>query len=344
MTTPPTRPVARPLHQRLADAFVAGSAALDALAEATPVDRRDEVLTLAAIHDLHLAPLDEVGPVAARWQHHPAVATLKGQLEQRLIARIEAAASALPAAGPAGARAAGALVGRGADPVGALQALAALDRVPAVYDWLASRASLAELRWFLAVEGGPDGGFDDLVAICQVGLSGEPKVELATNFWDEMGRGDLGAVHTELHRLLSRSLSLAPPPRAEAPVPVLVRTLVGSMLATNRVRQPEMVGALGLIELQAGPRCRQVVAALRRLGAPAGALPFYEEHAVADPRHGRAWLDRVVAPLASDPAWAEGIVRGARWRAAANRQFHRWADTARRAGVGDLSGALAVAG
>jgi hypothetical protein len=93
------------------------------------------------------------------------------------------------------------------------------------------------------------------------------------------------------------------------------------VLATNRHLHREMVGALGLIELQAGPRCRKVVAALRRLDAPADALPFYEEHAVADPRHGKDWVDHAVATLAEDPGWATGMVRGARWRSLVNRRF-----------------------
>jgi hypothetical protein len=74
------------------------------------------------------------------------------------------------------------------DAVAAMRAIAARDLVPAVYDWLAEEATLEELVAFLSLEGGPDGGFDDLVAICQVGLSGEPKLELARNYWDEMGR------------------------------------------------------------------------------------------------------------------------------------------------------------
>ena len=82
-----------------------------------------------------------------------------------------------------------------------------------------------------------------------------------------------------------------------------------------------MVGALGLIELQAGPRCRKVLSALKRLGAPADAFPFYEVHALVDPRHGKDWVDHVVAPLGADPWWAEGIVRGARWRWLVNDAF-----------------------
>ena len=65
----------------------------------------------------------------------------------------------------------------------------------------------------------------------------------------------------------------------------------------------------------------KVLAALRRLDAPRDAFAFYEEHAVADPRHGKDWVDHVVAPLAADPEWARRIVRGARWRSLVNRRF-----------------------
>jgi hypothetical protein len=42
--------------------------------------------------------------------------------------------------------------------------------IPSVYDWLA--VSPTAPTWeFLALEGGPDADFDDLVAICQIGLS-----------------------------------------------------------------------------------------------------------------------------------------------------------------------------
>jgi CRP-like cAMP-binding protein len=207
------------------------------------------------------------------------------------------------------------------DAVAAMRALAALDLVPELYDWLADDAAREDVVAFLSLEGGPDGGFDDLVAACQIGLAGEAKVELAQNYWDEMGNGELAAVHTELHRSLVSALGLVGVPRTEQPIEALERSVLGTLLATNRHLQPEMVGALGLVELQAGPRCRRVVTALRRIDAPAAALPFYEEHAVADPRHGKDWLDHVIVPLAADPSWAAGMLRGARWRSSVNRRF-----------------------
>jgi hypothetical protein len=203
-----------------------------------------------------------------------------------------------------------------------MRSLAATDLVPPVYDWLADEATLDEVVAYLSLEGGPDGGFDDLVAISQLGIDGEPKVELATNYWDEMGRGDLAGVHTELHRRMAQALDLVAVDRREQPVEALERSLLGSTLATNRARQPELVGALGLLELQAGPRCRRVVKGLERLGCSDDALAFYQEHAVADPRHGKDWLDHVVGPLAERfPDWAPRIVQGAQWRSFCNGRF-----------------------
>jgi hypothetical protein len=301
-------PAASTLDATLACALRHGGSSLDRLTTRQPADRADAVMALLRIHDLHTAPLARLDGTA-RWQHHPAVAALKWRLEESLMAQLSWADHSRRWSLPQ-------------DPTAAMRAIAALDRMPPVYQWLADEASREEVVEFLALEGGPDGGFDDLVAICQVGLEGGPKLELARNYWDEMGRGDLDAVHTNLHRRLVEALELPAVPRAEQPLEALERAALGSLLATNRWLQPEMLGALGLIELQAGPRCRKVVAALTRLGLPGDALPFYYEHATADPRHGREWLDQVVTPLArDDPEFGQRMVRGARWRSTANARF-----------------------
>ena len=146
-------------------------------------------------------------------------------------------------------------------------------------------------------------------------------MELARNYWDEMGRGHPAAVHTELHRSLTAALDLPPIPRRQQPLEALERTALSTLFATNRAFQPEMVGALGLIELQAGPRCRKVAAGLRRVGADEESLPFYDEHAQADPIHGKHWLENVIVPLAADPDVGARIVEGARWRSTLNARF-----------------------
>jgi hypothetical protein len=259
------------------------------------------------VYDLHLAPIDGLAG-AERWQHHPAVAALKWRLEADFIAALDADDATVDWALPD-------------EPVAAVRAVAALGLVPDLYRWVAEDASTEAMVTFLALEGGPDGGFDDLVATCQVGLAGEAKLELARNYWDEMGNGVADRVHTELHRDMVRNLAIPVVAPAAQPLEAVRRSALNGLLATNRALQPEMIGALGLLELQAGPRCRRVLAGLRRLAASGDALAFYEEHAVADPRHGKDWLDNVVAALAPNPRFATGMVRGARWRSLVNVRF-----------------------
>ncbi len=273
-----------------------------------PVDRRDRFLALHAVYDLHLAPLEQVGD-RARHQHHPVIAGLKNELERSWLAELEDDDTDLSEHDltcPDGVR-------------DALRDLASRDRLPVAYDWLAREATWEQLVQFLALEGGPDGGFDDLVALCQVGLQGSAKLELAQNYWDEMGNGDAAGVHTVLHQDLARAAGLPVIPRDELPVEALERGALNGLLATNRWLQPELLGALGMTELQAGPRCRRVLQGLERLGAPDATIPFYDEHARVDPRHGADWVEKAVIPLvAAHPTWGPRILRGACWRARTN--------------------------
>lgn len=301
-----------PLAERLETALAAGGLTLELLQGAQPVDRRDRFLTLLRVYDLHTAPLEQVGD-AARHQHAPAVAEVKNRLEADWLAELDAAWEQ-----------AGSLADcqTPEQVVRAMRAVAARDRLPASYKWLASSATWEQVVQFLALEGGPDGGFDDLVALCQVGLSGTAKLELGKNYWDEMGQGDLAGVHTQLHDDLVQAIEMPTVPREELPVAALERVALGGLLATNRWLQPEMIGALGLLELQAGPRCRLVLQAFDRLGAPQGAYPFYVEHAEVDPVHGKDWMDKAIEPLAAErPQWGPRMVKGAWWRSTINLAF-----------------------
>jgi hypothetical protein len=270
-----------------------------------PESRTDRFLTLLQIYDLMTAPL-QGNELSARWAGHPAIAAVKLRLEDAWIAELDAADGRATGSGGSG---------DADDPVRAMRALAARDRLPAVYHWVAEEATLDGLRRFLAIEGGPDGGFDDLVALCQVGLSGAAKLELGRNYWDEMGDGDPAEVHTDLHRQMAGIVGIPVLPRADLPKPALERAALGGLLATNRWLQPEMLGALGLTELQAGPRCRLVLQGFERLGLPREAQHFYAVHADVDPRHGKDWLEKAIAPIALErPEWGARMVRGARWR------------------------------
>ena len=268
------------------------------------LDHRAAMAALLDVYALHLAPLEELDG-AEHWQHHPRIAALKGRLEAR-CAPGSTTVHRRPTA-TRSRRCAGSRTTRWCRPS---------------TSGSRSRHTREELVDFISHEGGPDADFDDLVAICQVGLQGLPKLTLGANYWDEMGRGELPAVHTELHHRMADALGVRSMPVDELPMAALERKALNGYLATNRALQPEMMGSLGMIECQAGPRCRRVVAAMRRLDVPDGALPFYEEHAAADPQHGKDWLEDAVTPLvASTPDWGPRIVTGAAWRATVNRRF-----------------------
>ncbi|MDX6219905.1 MAG: hypothetical protein QOJ48_1586 [Frankiales bacterium] len=288
--------------------------ALERFADAAPRDRRDRVDVLQTIYDLHTGPLQAVGD-RARYQHHPVVAGLKQRLEADWLR--ELAAEDVPAE-----------FRDQPDVVVAIRSMATVERLPRTYRWIADEASWPEVVRFLAMEGGPDAGFDDLVAVCQVGLAGSAKLELAQNYWDEMGNGHLDAVHTNLHEQMVSAIGMPRLARGDLPVEALERTALGGLLATNRWLQPEMIGALGMIELQAGPRCRKVVQGFDRLGAPVGAYRFYAEHADVDPRHGKDWVEKAIAPLvAEDPSWGPRILRGAWWRLVLSLRFFEAAES-----------------
>lgn len=300
------------LAGRLAAALTADDdAGLRALAGADPGSRRDRALVLHQIYDLHRAPLSVVGE-RVRWQHHPTLADLKCRFEAAWIAELDAA---LDLDEPV------------EDPAEDLRALAAQERVPAIYQWVAEEGAWEPVIRFLALEGGPDDIFDDLVATCQVGLPpGAAKMELASNYWDEMGNGVIDDVHNVLYARFAEAVDLPTIARDEQPTAALERSALLGLVATNRALQPEMLGALGLIELEAGPQCRYVDQGLGRLGAGDAARAFYQMHAAVDPLHGKGWLDNAVAPLAEhEPAWGPRILRGAAWKHAVNAAFFDWA-------------------
>ncbi|MGW7594488.1 iron-containing redox enzyme family protein, partial [Streptomyces rubiginosohelvolus] len=55
-----------------------------------------------------------------------------------------------------------------------------------------------DLRTYVIQESLIDGRFDDFLAMMQIGTAGASKMEIANNYWDEMGNGDPEAVHTHL--------------------------------------------------------------------------------------------------------------------------------------------------
>jgi hypothetical protein len=183
-----------------------------------------------------------------------------------------------------------------------------------LFPWLATRASMAQMRWFLAQEIAGEAGFDDLTALTLPRMPVRPKLELARNFWDEMGRGNARGMHGPMLEDLADWLRLNDDP----PPPVwqsfaLANTMAG--LAARRCTAYQSVGALGVVELTAPGRAAQVAAGLKRLGVPAKHRHYFDLHAVLDVKHSAAWNAEVIAPLAAQsPQIAAAMAEGALMR------------------------------
>ncbi len=183
-----------------------------------------------------------------------------------------------------------------------------------LFPWLATQATLPQMRWFLAQEVAGEAGFEDLTALTLVRMPTRPKLELARNFWDEMGRGHAAAMHGPLLASLSNYLRLdADPPPIVWQALALANTMAG--LSARRCTAYQALGALGVVELTAPGRAGQVAAGLKRLGVPAKFRHYFTLHAVLDVRHSVAWNAEILAPLAAqDPAIATAMAEGALMR------------------------------
>ena len=183
----------------------------------------------------------------------------------------------------------------------------------ALFPWLAQAADYEQMRWFLLQEVAGEAGFDDLVAFSQVKMPTQAKLELARNYWDEMGRGSEEGMHGPMLDQLAKALDLKPVIETTVgPALALGNTLVA--FATNRRYAYHAIGALGAVELTAPWRAAHVADGLKRLGV-GRERRYFALHATLDIKHSEAWNAEVLRPLvAADPGCARFIAEGALMR------------------------------
>lgn len=180
-----------------------------------------------------------------------------------------------------------------------------------LFPWLATTADRDQLRWFFEQEAAGEAGFDDLVAMTQVKLPTRPKLELARNYWDEMGHGAEKGMHGPMLDALVDTLAVEP---------VIENTVWESLalanamtaMATNRRYAWHSVGALGAIELTAPGRSAMVAEGLKRVGLSAKEARYFTLHAVLDVKHSEDWNREAIRPaVAEDPRRATAMAEGA---------------------------------
>jgi hypothetical protein len=183
-----------------------------------------------------------------------------------------------------------------------------------LFPWLAEHATRDELRWFFEQEAAGEAGFDDLVALTQVKLPVSAKLELARNYWDEMGRGNPKGMHGPMLEVLAQTLAVEPTiEKTVGESLALANAMTG--MATARRFAWHAVGALGVIELTAPGRSGLVAKGLRRVGLSGRERHYFDLHAVLDVKHSEAWNREAIYPLVfENPRRALAIAEGALMR------------------------------
>jgi hypothetical protein len=180
-----------------------------------------------------------------------------------------------------------------------------------LFPWLAEEASEEQLKWFFEQEAAGEAGFDDLVAMTQVKMPIQAKLELARNYWDEMGRGQREGMHGPMLDALVATLAVDP---------VIENTVWESLALANAMTAMAISrryawhsgGALGVIELTAPGRSAMVARGLKRIGLSNRERRYFDLHAVLDLKHSEDWNREALRPLvAEDPARATAIAEGA---------------------------------
>ncbi|WP_435613384.1 iron-containing redox enzyme family protein [Streptomyces sp. bgisy159] len=177
---------------------------------------------------------------------------------------------------------------------------------------LAKSATTEDIRFLLAQETSLDPRFDDILAVMQVGTKGAEKMEIAANYWDEMGNGDFVEVHTTL---FSQCLASIDVDQDYIDRNLLLEAKecgnISAAIALSRRNYQRAIGYYGVTEFLAPRRFRQLVTAWDRLGLPAEGKIYHDVHIGVDARHAAGWYKNVIGPVVErDPDAGREIALG----------------------------------
>lgn len=191
-----------------------------------------------------------------------------------------------------------------------------------LFPWLATQATLEQMRWYLSQElaAWTDGA--DLLALAQVGMPAGPKLEMARSYWEELGGGNPHAAHAALLRSAAAEAG-ARAARKDAVWESVALSNLMIGLASNRRYAYHAIGALAANALTAPGRLAKVHEGLRRLGISAAGRQYFALRPGLDIRQAAAWNAGVIAPLIAGNPWiAKAIAEGALMRLKAGQACH----------------------
>ncbi|MEV6766760.1 iron-containing redox enzyme family protein [Streptomyces sp. NPDC051105] len=183
---------------------------------------------------------------------------------------------------------------------------------PFYRDFLENRASVEDIRFYLAQETSLDPRFDDILSLLTVGTDGSEKMELVTNLWDELGNGSPDEVHTAV---FAKTLADAGVSKSFVDTNIMLESLicgnVSAALALSRRHCYKAFGYFGVTEYLTPRRFRSYIVGCKRMGLPKSSYVYHDQHIQIDARHGPAWFKNILLPVISrEPRCASDIALG----------------------------------
>lgn len=183
---------------------------------------------------------------------------------------------------------------------------------PLYEDYLGTRANLDGLRNFLVQETTIDSRFDDFLALIQVGTQGGVKLEIASNYWDEMGNGEEARMHTVMFYQTMEHLKLNPNADDVFTVEALMCGNLARMFSLRRQYFYRAIGYFVVTEYLAPGRFDKVLEAWVRNGLKGSDAAYHRAHVTIDEDHADHWFRNVInAAIDKDPDAVFDITRGA---------------------------------
>ena len=298
-----------------------------------PLADEDLQLALYLCYELHYRGLPGVDE---RWEWSPSLLALRQALEHRFEAALRAAV------GPVG-------------PVPApqefdiaLRAIGDGDDWPSLSRHIEREAPLDQVLEFLVHRSAYQLKEADPHSWAIPRLSGAPQAALVEIQADEYGGGRPERMHARLFADAMEALGLDASYGAyldRLPALTLATVNLMSLCGLHRRLRDAIVGHLALFEMTSSIPNRRYGDALRRLGAPAEALDFFDEHVEADAVHENiAAVDLAGGLMRHEPDVAADVILGARALAALDAMWAEHVLGAWRAGKSSLAAPLAGAG
>jgi hypothetical protein len=189
--------------------------------------------------------------------------------------------------------------------------------------YIAESATASDLALFLAQETSLDPRFDDILSLMQIGTQGAEKMEIANNYYDEMGNGNSEEVHTALFAKALKELNIDQKYINENMLlDSVIAGNLSSCLSLSRRHYYKSVGYFGVIKYLAPRRSKQVVAAWKRNNLPLEGVLYHKLNIAKDSARATGWLNNIIAPLVNQsPEIGREIAFGAMMRLNSSERY-----------------------